>query len=316
MTFFDPKEDIIDFELTIYGKELFSKGRLRPKFYSFSDEGIIYSASAEGQNSVKERIISNTPFLKVVPNRFGNSTDGINQNTYGIKFETELSKIESIGNIATDGQKTSELRMNLFDTEIKSFNNFYTSSTTAGLYNVSIPQIDVDLEFVTSVDDYNSRPQELDFVSEFDSISRQVLFSDGETVYIDQQQILLSIQEDYTSNRFDNFEVEVYEIMQDETDAMGNHSLRRLEFTKNLQDLTEENGALLDTKQIEEKQKTLFRFQEKQTSDVEFYFDVFSDSYNEIPGELIDQLSKRPTFTIPTDEFNIYDSGIVDPEKC
>lgn len=316
MTFFDPKEDIIDFELTIYGKELFSKGRLRPKFYSFSDEGIAYSASAEGQNSTKERIVSNTPFMKVIPNRFGNSVDGVSKNTYGIKFETELSKLESIGTIATDGQKTSELRMNLYETKIKNFNNFYTSSNTADLYNMSIPQIDVDLEFVTSVDDYNAKPQELDFVSEFDSISRQVLFADGGTVFVQQNQILLSLEEDYTSNRFDNFELEVYEVMQDETDSLGNQSLRRLEFTKNLQDLTEENGALLDPKQVEEKQKMLFRYQDKQITDVEFYFDVFSDSYNEIPGELIDQLSKTPTFVIPTDEFNIYDSGIVDPEKC
>jgi hypothetical protein len=316
MTFFDPKEDIIDFELTIYGKELFSKGRLRPRFYSFSDEGIIYSASAESQNSTKERIISNTPFLKVIPNRFGNSTDGASQNTYGIKFETELSKLESIGNVATDGQETSGLKIDLFGTEIKTFSNFYTSSATAGLCNLSIPQVNIDLEFLTSIDDYNSRPQELDFVSEYDSISRQILFSDGGTVYVDQKQILLSIQEDYASSRYDNFELEVYEIMQDEADSMGNESLRKLEFMKNLQDLSEENGALLSPEQIDDKQQILYRFQDKETTDVDYYFDVFSDSYNEIPSELLEQLSKKPAFTIPTDEFNIYDSGIVDPEKC
>ena len=35
MTFFDPKEEVMDIELTQHGKRLLSKGLLRPTYYLF-----------------------------------------------------------------------------------------------------------------------------------------------------------------------------------------------------------------------------------------------------------------------------------------
>ena len=45
MEFFNKKEEVIDFKLTQYGRFLLSKGKLKPTYYSFFDDNILYDAS-------------------------------------------------------------------------------------------------------------------------------------------------------------------------------------------------------------------------------------------------------------------------------
>ena len=42
MQFFDDKEEVIHFELTSYGRHLLSLGRLKPHFYAFYDDDVLY----------------------------------------------------------------------------------------------------------------------------------------------------------------------------------------------------------------------------------------------------------------------------------
>ena len=70
MTFFNRKEEVIDIELTQYGKLLLAKGKFKPKKYAFFDDDVIYDAQymtptdptsvsnpiAENQNDVGTRI--------------------------------------------------------------------------------------------------------------------------------------------------------------------------------------------------------------------------------------------------------------------
>lgn len=64
MEFFNKKEEVLEVILTIKGKELFSKGKFSPKYYSFHDTDIIYdNADNSEQNSILDRI-NNTPTLK------------------------------------------------------------------------------------------------------------------------------------------------------------------------------------------------------------------------------------------------------------
>tara|TARA_B100000214_G_scaffold275287_1_gene205348 strand:+ start:836 stop:1945 length:1110 start_codon:yes stop_codon:yes gene_type:complete len=72
MEFFNKKEEVIDLQLTQYGKFLLSKGRLKPVFYAFYDENIVYDSNYVGfpetQNEAEGRIQNNTPNTKVVHN--------------------------------------------------------------------------------------------------------------------------------------------------------------------------------------------------------------------------------------------------------
>jgi len=70
MGFFDKKEDVLDIELTQYGKYLLSKGKFIPVFYSFFDDDIIYDwtytgDNAEKQNYAEDRLLLETPSSRV-----------------------------------------------------------------------------------------------------------------------------------------------------------------------------------------------------------------------------------------------------------
>lgn len=62
MTFFNKKEEVIDIELTQYGKFKLSKGKFKPEYYAFFDDDILYDIQyaepnySEEQNDIKDRI--------------------------------------------------------------------------------------------------------------------------------------------------------------------------------------------------------------------------------------------------------------------
>jgi hypothetical protein len=67
--FFDDKEEVMTIELTEWGKYLYSIGKFKPKYYAFSDDGILYDGtygglSSEEQKDIEDRIMNNTPYLK------------------------------------------------------------------------------------------------------------------------------------------------------------------------------------------------------------------------------------------------------------
>jgi len=67
MEFFNKKEEVIDLQLTQYGRHLLSKGHFKPVFYSFHDDNILYNTAnqgiQEGQNEAQPRI-EETPTMK------------------------------------------------------------------------------------------------------------------------------------------------------------------------------------------------------------------------------------------------------------
>ena len=68
-TFFNKKEEVIDLQLTPFGESLMSIGQLKPVYYAFFDDDILYDASGsagitEVQNDVEPRIQDNTLNMK------------------------------------------------------------------------------------------------------------------------------------------------------------------------------------------------------------------------------------------------------------
>lgn len=72
MTFFNKKEEVLDVQLTQLGKYLLSKGKLKPKFYAFSDDEILYDTSYVGSGKqevareTSDRIQKDTQRLKTL----------------------------------------------------------------------------------------------------------------------------------------------------------------------------------------------------------------------------------------------------------
>ena len=73
MGFSNKKEDVIYMELTPYGRHLLSIGKLKPEYYAFFDDDILYDIGTvydgstyltESNGATKERILNETPYLK------------------------------------------------------------------------------------------------------------------------------------------------------------------------------------------------------------------------------------------------------------
>lgn len=68
MVFYNKKEEVIEIELTPYGKHMLSKGGIHPKYYEFYDDDILYDSqyggTSEKQEEIQERI-RNTSRIKV-----------------------------------------------------------------------------------------------------------------------------------------------------------------------------------------------------------------------------------------------------------
>tara|TARA_Y100000592_G_scaffold19005_1_gene29091 strand:- start:12292 stop:13767 length:1476 start_codon:yes stop_codon:yes gene_type:complete len=97
MEFFDQKEEVIHIELTELGRKRLSVGRLKPAFYAFYDDDIIYDGEYgpgnDVQKDIEHRIIKKTPRVK--PNTIFNSVDDSIRkieanNLYGTVSLTEL----------------------------------------------------------------------------------------------------------------------------------------------------------------------------------------------------------------------------------
>ena len=75
MKFFNKQEQVIDLQLTQYGKYLLSTGKFKPVFYAFFDDGILYDPEyaygPQEQKDIQNRIKSETPTLGTQYNYVG-----------------------------------------------------------------------------------------------------------------------------------------------------------------------------------------------------------------------------------------------------
>ena len=196
MGFFNKKEDVLDLELTAYGKYLLSQGRLDPVYYAFFDEDILYDLKAAGseefQNDSERRIKYNTPALRTQPNRTGAetrtneflqyvtdnnppSTIADNSVAFVDTFNAAPNPFEAqstecyIGSLGTSDIKTQYApawHINMLHGEITSSVDYKTANLTAsnpGLahgYVQNIPQLNIELDYRT----FFSTEEEVEFL--------------------------------------------------------------------------------------------------------------------------------------------------------
>jgi hypothetical protein len=67
MTFFNKKTEVMQIEMTPYGRYLYSIGKFKPHSYEFVDDDVLYrqANSGETQESAHSRILNDTPKLKI-----------------------------------------------------------------------------------------------------------------------------------------------------------------------------------------------------------------------------------------------------------
>jgi|2_EtaG_2_1085320.scaffolds.fasta_scaffold00685_2 hypothetical protein len=239
MSFFNKKEDVYDIELTSYGKRKLSEGLLKPVYYAFFDDDIIYDPFGAGvtetQNEAQVRILE-MPRLRTQANFMGVETDikrQLDPQRTNLKQEDSEHKVNTTKFIAMsnpaekayascDSLGTSDQRKDVLPSwQIMTLKNQIVSANvaiTGGYGTVSanrypnktyqIPQININLEYeVKRVKELGSYQR-----GSLDDHSVLKTYADGSALLLKKDDVVLEIIElnGIFSNK--NFDIEVLEI--------------------------------------------------------------------------------------------------------
>jgi len=302
MTFFNKKEDILEVRLTPYGRKLLSHGKLKPEYYAFFDDDVLYDTGkagfGESNAQSKARILTETPSLKPQSTNFGVETNI--DTMYGQVIDNYMPN--PIGSNSTIEKKSSGWNLVALDKEMDSFS--LSSSLNSSILN--IPQINCTLNFTMSIDSMETfRGDFEDLANEFDFETDE----DGNFVILEKETLVFYLMEKNGFVNRDAYEVEVFMYEEDES------NLKKLHFEKKEQNV--KNGLLRETTN---------KNSETTPDNVEYYFEFLLDS--EIPDEELCQgLQKLKESNIYLEldlkcpdrqlgDINIYNSTIGDVEEC
>lgn len=268
MTFFNKKEDVLKIELTPHGRRLLSQGKLMPKYYSFLDDDVLYDITqgggTENNSQTKNRILSETPYMKPQTNYKGVESSLSNEDN---KSEQVTYLQQKIGTNNTAEVRAAGWNATALLGEINTTSLTLTGSTTA---TQPIPQLEMTLEYTMSVGNQNKLEISNNGLL-FNRDLPSLIQPDGSFVDIIEEQILLNVFERNGFFHKDSYEIEVYLYEADEVEID-----RKLKFYQ--QDRQIENNMLIDQPNISAD------VVEDLTKDyVEYYMDISVD--REIPEE-------------------------------
>ncbi|MAF24195.1 hypothetical protein CL634_01210 [bacterium] len=213
MQFLNPKEQVIDLQLTSYGKYLLSIGRFKPASYAFFDSDIIYdhrfaqsgsvTKTLEAQNNIEGRIQQDTPRLSAQtlyrgseigvfstnPNLAYNLMPGVladKKNDVNLTQTPDKSYIfaEPIGNSAYNSKNIAAWNINFLKAPLSSSNPWYTGSNN-DIPTAFIPQLKCDIRYYIEKypaniekQDAHTGWQDMENIKSFDALAKE-----RETIY-------------------------------------------------------------------------------------------------------------------------------------
>jgi hypothetical protein len=224
MTFFNRKEEVLDVELTQYGKSLLSKGKWKPEYYAFFDDDVIYDVSwasgsvgelqNESEGRIKEAVRLRTqhvfhsvtgPFIPLA-------------NSLWSRPEKYFLNHAPLGTAQIGNQQAPAWNITFLK-------GFVSSSALSEMSSyrpmASIPQINVEIKYETSVEGPENSPggfrgQEVIVNTggeeEGTANTGGLTFSDGTSIRTKKDFILLDIEEINGLTKNKDFEVEVFKI--------------------------------------------------------------------------------------------------------
>jgi|688.fasta_scaffold174546_2 hypothetical protein len=222
MSFFDSKEEIIDIELTNYGKYLLSKGKFKPEFYAFFDDEIIYDSAyfgiTESQNNTQTRILDETTYCKPQYNFVGaenrvNTTEILDFYSPDSLIKKEnvfstnkiFSSVLPLGKSSYDKEYLPAWSVQLINGNglIDTYNQRLTGIVSGALSFIDIPQLNM------SASNYEIKLSPESQISEknFVPIGQT---ADGSTyAYYKEKYLLIGILENNVDDIKENFDIEV-----------------------------------------------------------------------------------------------------------
>jgi len=235
MAFFDKKQEVIDIQLTQFGKNLLSRGSFKPVYYCFFDDDITYNASAanilEKQNRSQERLKeAQRPRTQYSVTSLEETYDQLTEmietgeavvfneikRTQDIENSEKMLKYQ-LQNTILSSQLAPQLQIDALQCKITSSSN----STTSKGITKSIPQLNFSASYTLKRDD--SQENDIEFFavdSEYyiDLTSDEIRFLNDSKIIVEREDIILDVTELNSSHAVNQFEVEVFEIVESGTD--------------------------------------------------------------------------------------------------
>ncbi len=295
--FLNKKEQVIDFKFTTYGKHLLSVGKFKPVYYAFFDDNVLYDGQYAGvtgsRNSTDNghaRIKQGTQYMeglvlfenveeeaKVVDEHGEEVDPNAERITYHFAADIipmrtsprkdNLKFTSMIGDALFDGprQTAPAWKLVMLDGEI-------SASTQEDIINdIMIPQIDIDLNYTKTVEEYTL---DLDPDLLGDLIDQAGPFSDGKMITLRSDDALVYLEEVNTQLLTENFDIEVFEVLKNYDTAVPPNevtsSFRRKLFKKENPQIVD--GFMVSPQPVSTDNQTLT------TSSVEYYFSLLRDS--------------------------------------
>ena len=328
MTFFNKKTEVMQIEMTPYGRYLYSIGKFKPHSYEFVDDDIMYSQGQHTgslQTNEHNRIVNETPKLKI--NRAFQDEALVleaparieNQRMMDKKMNQRQNSLFALGksSYSVDTAPTlqvSMLRGNMNTTKIQ-----YETATSGAIL---IPQVDIDFKIQAFL------LNEL-FTPSIDRENVSETFSDGSYIDIDYSDPIMHIKEFGSFYEKENFEIEVFKVTRNDN-LVPLKFMRKSKLIKNdmLMDTADPVGRLANEDEVGFFELAAEDADLLDDSYVEYYFDIFVD--REIPQEelckVVDKLEVTNQFLDEelicpdqrTDRFDIYATrvGPDDLEDC
>lgn len=227
MSFFNKKEEVLDLQLTQFGKLLLSKGKFKPSYYQFFDDNVIYDSNyagfLESQNSAATRIKDNS--YQKTQYIFKGAETKMNQFNERVA-RGEVGLYEPNESIPDNEERQNALMYALHESEIGNQKSPYFHVVAHGANltgslthytgsNVShpIPQLQCIAEYQVAKDRVLNPGSIEEYEFSDDPTQSTLVFSDGTIFSVSGEYIMLTVDEYNVSNHGDNFEIEVFEIV-------------------------------------------------------------------------------------------------------
>ena len=239
MEFFNKKEEVLDLQLTQYGKYLLSIGKLNPAYYTLHDDNVIYdsefSQGTELQSEARVRIQSDTPSLKAQYNFV--SLDSMQSKVTDFQDDKErtggLTRPLAISNLGSD--KIPSWNISALGGTLLTGSTASVITSSASSIVQEIPQIGAEVTYYISPEtDAVSKAEEQeeisfglidgvpqDTIDGLDITFETEVFEDGSFFSINKDSLILQIVEDNAPMGSDNFEVEIFQVETEEDTNSG-----------------------------------------------------------------------------------------------
>ena len=268
MKFLNKKEQVLDIQLTPYGRHKLSAGNLKPMYYAFFDDNVLYDAQyagvSESQNEIHERIKNKTQYLEsqtLFRQVLSGSVvkGGILQETI---YEQEQNLLLSDGFIGDARLLSKDTNVAPAWKLITMGNNIGSTTLEDEKNKSKVPQINITASYVLQSID----PQDISLrqqgVRELNS--RTAIFSDGRVIELETNDPLVYLEELNTELLSENFDIEVFQVTRGADD-----NFRQLFFKTKTPQVV--NGMLVSEQPITNTESLT-------TGSVEYYFSIARDA--------------------------------------